>query len=61
MEEFFNALSVLSINILSQVNKFHGIMMALKELKTYIDMTAAIDEMLNQHDLEEAQRENAHR
>ena len=55
VEEFCNAMSVLFIKDLGQVNKFLGMRMALKDSKTYtIDQTAAIDEMLNQHGLDEA-------
>uniref|UniRef100_A0AAV1T532 Integrase catalytic domain-containing protein n=1 Tax=Peronospora matthiolae TaxID=2874970 RepID=A0AAV1T532_9STRA len=55
VEEFFKAMSVLSIKDLGQVNKFLGMRMALKDSKTYtVDQTTAIDEMLNQHGLNAA-------
>ena len=40
---------------MSQVKKFLGMRMALNDSKTYtIDQTSAIDEMLQQHGLDEA-------
>ena len=55
VEEFFAAMSVLSIKDLGQVNNFLGMRVALKNVKTYtIDHTAAIDEMLSNHGLAEA-------
>ena len=48
VKELFTAMSVLSINILRQINKFLGMRTALKDSKTYtIDQTSAMDEMLN--------------